>query len=116
MNYTTPPPYGNYNNPGDWWSTPQGRTFERNDFFAEGPEGKSRGLAAILAIFLGGFGIHYFYMGKTTAGLIFLLVSICSCGAIPALVGFVQGIVMCCMTNIEWRNKYVTAISTLPLF
>jgi TM2 domain-containing membrane protein YozV len=34
--------------------------------------GKSRIAAALLAVFLGGFGIHKFYLGKTKAGLIML--------------------------------------------
>ena len=33
--------------------------YRSNDVFAEGPSGKSRGIAALLAIFLGAFGIHY---------------------------------------------------------
>ena len=34
--------------------------------------GKSRIAAALLAFFLGGFGVHKFYLGKTKAGLIML--------------------------------------------
>lgn len=35
--------------------------------FSPGPSGKSRGVAALLAIFLGSLGIQYFYLGKNTA-------------------------------------------------
>jgi hypothetical protein len=35
--------------------------------------GKSKGLAILLAIFLGGIGIHRFYLGHTTAGVLYLL-------------------------------------------
>jgi hypothetical protein len=35
--------------------------------------GKSKGLALVLAIFLGGFGIHKFYLGQTTAGIFYVL-------------------------------------------
>ncbi len=112
--YTTPPPYNNGDN--NWWLSHQGIAFARNEFFADGPEGKNRGVAALLAIFLGGLGIHYFYMDKSTAGVIFLLVSLCSCGSIPATIGFIQGIYMCCITNRQWRQKYIATNSTLPLF
>lgn len=39
---------------------------------------KSRTTAAILAIFLGGLGIHKFYMGKAI-GLVYLLLDVYSC-------------------------------------
>jgi TM2 domain-containing membrane protein YozV/cold shock CspA family protein len=35
---------------------------------------KSKIAAGLLAIFLGGFGIHKFYLGSTTAGIIMLVV------------------------------------------
>lgn len=37
-------------------------------------------IAGILAIVLGGLGIHYFYLGKTAAGIITIALSMCSCG------------------------------------
>ena len=36
-------------------------------------ETKSRIVAGILALFLGGFGIHKFYLGCTTAGIVMLV-------------------------------------------
>ena len=41
-----------------------------NDIFAAGPSGKSRGVAGLLAIFLGTLGVHYIYLDKTTSGII----------------------------------------------
>lgn len=38
--------------------------------------GKSKVAAGLLAIFLGGLGIHWFYLGKTTRGIIYLLASL----------------------------------------
>lgn len=38
--------------------------------------GKSKNVAGLLCFFLGGLGIHYFYMGKSTMGIIFLLINI----------------------------------------
>lgn len=95
--------------------------FVSNDPFSEGPEGKSRGVAAILAMFLGMFGIQYFYLGKVTAGVLSLIVSvILACTIvlswIPGLVWFVQGILMFCMSNADFRRKYVTTNISWPIF
>ena len=51
---------------------------------------KSRILAAVLAIFLGGLGIHKFYMGKIGWGVVYLL--FCWTG-VPAIVALVEGII-----------------------
>ncbi len=58
----------------------------------------------LLAIFLGGFGIHHFYAGKTGAGILSLLF----CWTfIPAIVAFIQGIVALCKTADAAGNIYV---------
>ena len=36
---------------------------------------KSRGIAILLAIFLGGLGIHRFYLDKPTTGVMYLIFS-----------------------------------------
>lgn len=87
--------------------------------FASGRTGKSRGVAGLLAILLGTIGIHYFYCGKTTAGVVFLLCTICSCGVLVVIVwvlSIVQGIMMFLMTQEEFEAKYVTTPATFPLF
>ncbi len=53
-----------------------------DDVFSNGPSGKSRGVAGLLALFLGGLGLHYFYMNKTNAGVVFLLATLLTCGAL----------------------------------
>lgn len=95
--------------------------FMRNDPFASGPEGKSRGVAALLAIFLGSFGVQYFYLGKISAGVLSLVVSlVLTCTIflawVPGLVWFVQGILMFCMSNADFRRKYVTTRLSWPIF
>ena len=51
---------------------------------------KSKIAAGLLGIFLGGIGIHKFYMGKVGMGIVYILF----CWTfIPALVGFIEGIV-----------------------
>jgi len=54
------------------------------------PGGKSRITAAILAFFLGGLGVHKFYMGKTGQGVLYLLF----CWTfIPSIIAFIEFII-----------------------
>ena len=48
---------------------------------------KSTSTALLLALFLGGIGVHKFYMGQTGAGIIYLL--FCWTG-IPALIALFE--------------------------
>lgn len=86
-----------------------------NAFDPCGPEGKARGVAALLAILIGTLGVHYFYIGKVPAGLITILLSFVTCG-LWGFVMLIQGILMFCMTNDQFRQKYILSTSTLPLF
>lgn len=74
---------------------------------------KKRVTAGILAIFLGGIGIHYFYLNKPVAGILFLL---CCWLIIPGIIAFVQGIVILSMTDEDFQTKYVNTSSSFPLF
>lgn len=54
---------------------------------------KSRIAAGVLGIFLGGFGVHRFYLGYTTIGIIQLVVTLVTFG-VGHLWGFVEGILI----------------------
>jgi TM2 domain-containing membrane protein YozV len=54
---------------------------------------KSRLAAGLLGIFLGGLGIHRFYLGYTTIGIIQIVVTVVTLG-FGALWGFIEGIVI----------------------
>ncbi len=56
-------------------------------------EQKSKLAAGLLGIFLGAWGIHNFYIGNTTRGVIQLLLTIFSCG-IAGIWGFIEGILI----------------------
>ena len=83
--------------------------------FDEGPSGKSRGVAGLLAILLTGFGVHYFYLGKVVGGFLCILLSLITCG-IWNIVVLIQGILMMTMSQEEFERKYVNTSSTFPLF
>lgn len=99
----TPPPVNGASYPSD------------NAFDACGPEGKSRGVAALLAILLGGLGIQYFYLGKNTAGILSIVLTVVTCG-LWSFIALIQGILMFCMSNEQFRQKYVVNPSSFPLF
>lgn len=89
--------------------------YGRDNAFDSGPEGKSRGVAGLLAIFLGGLGVQYFYLGKVAGGLLCILLSLVTCG-VWQIVTLIQGIMMLCMNNYTFRQKFVLNPSTMPMF
>ena len=62
--------------------------------------------AAILAILLGTFGIHKFFLGKTTAGLIQLALGVL-CFGIGGLIGIAEGIIYLLKSDSEFDREYV---------
>lgn len=63
---------------------------------------KSKITAGILALLLGGLGIHKFYLGKIFQGIIYLLF----CWLyIPALIALVEGIIYLVMDDEKWMQK-----------
>lgn len=90
---------------------------DSSNVFSAGPSGKSRGVAALLAILIGALGIHYFYVGKNTAGIICLVLTLCSCGwaaTLLSIMGIIQGILMFTMSEEDFENRYVYTQSTFP--
>lgn len=67
------------------------------------PGGKNKVAAGVLAIILGGLGVHKFYMGQIGLGILYLLF-FWTC--IPALLGLIEGI--CILT--EDDAKFVTRL------
>ena len=57
------------------------------------PYAKSRLVAGLLGIFLGGLGIHRFYLGYTGIGVAQIFVTIFTCG-IGSLWGLIEGIMI----------------------
>ncbi len=64
---------------------------------------KSRIAAALLAILLGGLGVHKFYLARPFQGLLYLVF----CWTfIPAIIGFIEGIAYLCMSDTGFARKY----------
>ena len=64
---------------------------------------KERVLAVVLAVLLGGFGVHRFYLGHIGLGFLYLLFF---WTFIPALVAFVEAIVWATMNEGDWQARY----------
>jgi len=66
---------------------------------------KSRITAALLALFLGGLGIHKFYLGKTMQGILYLVF----CWTfIPSFIAFIEFIIYLCSSDQSFAEKYAT--------
>jgi len=65
--------------------------------------GPDRVTAVLLAFFLGGLGVHKFYLGKIAQGIFYLLFF---WTLIPAIIAFIEGVFYLTMQEDEFRKKY----------
>ena len=63
---------------------------------------KNRGIAALLAFLVGGFGVHRFYLGQWWGVFYLLLVWT----MIPGLISVIEAIVFLCTSDKSWDDKY----------
>ncbi|GAB4129338.1 TM2 domain-containing protein [Thermopirellula anaerolimosa] len=78
-----------------------------------GGSGPNRLVASLLAIFLGALGAHKFYLGDTTSGVIYLIISLglglCTLGIsslIIGLVALIEGLYYLSYTDEQFAAKY----------
>jgi len=62
-------------------------------------------LAGILAIVLGGFGIHKFILGYTQEGIIQIIITVVTCG-IGSIIGLIEGIIYLTKSDEEFYQTY----------
>ena len=70
------------------------------------PGAEKKIVAGVLGILLGGLGVHKFYLGYTTTGIIQLVVSVVTCG-LGSLIGLVEGIIYLTKSDEEFVATYV---------
>ena len=70
---------------------------------------RNKTTAALLAIFLGDFGAHKFYLGKNGTGLFYLIFF---WTFVPAVIGFLEGIVLLSMDEKIFNERYNLNTST----
>jgi TM2 domain-containing membrane protein YozV len=64
---------------------------------------KNRGIAIVLALFLGGLGVHRFYLGQITSGF-FMLVFFWT--FIPAIIGLIDSIGYAVIGEERFHRRY----------
>ena len=110
---------GNFNPPEAVFCTECGARIEENT--QQGPEYngyvkpvKSKVVAGLLALFLGGLGIHKFYLGYTQTGVIILVASIVGglltagiANVIIGIVTLVEAIIYFTRSDYEFYQNYV---------
>ena len=66
---------------------------------------KTKVVAGILALLVGGLGVHKFYLGNSTAGII-QIVSNVACGA-GAIIALIEGIIYLTKSDADFQKIYV---------
>ena len=64
---------------------------------------KNKVVAGLLGIFLGGLGVHKFYLGQIGLGILYLIFF---WTFIPAIVGFIEGIIYLTMSDEAFAERY----------
>src|SRR5690606_22328637 len=101
----------NQNSKHQSWNTPE------NNPQGYRPQENKKVLAGILAILLGGLGVHKFILGMNKEGIILLAITIISIPLmciligtltiyIPALIGLIEGIIYLTKTDEEFYQTY----------
>lgn len=62
-------------------------------------------MTGILAILLGGFGVHKFVLGYTLEGIIQIVLTIVTCG-IASIIGLIEGIIYLTKSDEEFYQTY----------
>ena len=62
--------------------------------------------AGILAILLGPLEIHKFILGYTKEGIIWLVISVLTCGIVTSLLGLIEGIIYLTKSDDEFYQMY----------
>jgi TM2 domain-containing membrane protein YozV len=74
------------------------------------PRASNKIPAGVCGILLGSLGVHKFILGYTGAGLVMLLITLVTCGALAPIVhiiGLIEGIIYLCKTDDEFVRTYV---------
>ncbi|MCC9138771.1 NINE protein [Pontibacter silvestris] len=71
---------------------------------------KNKTTAALLAFFLGGFGAHFFYLGKAGRGVLCILFF---WTLIPAIIAFIDFIRFLTMSDYDFNVKYNNGLGNI---
>ncbi len=65
-----------------------------------------RVLCGVMGILLGYLGIHRFILGDVTGGVLRILISLLTCGAVGSVIGLVEGIIYLTKSDAEFIQVY----------
>lgn len=106
------PPAGGYQQPAPGYQQPApGYPQPQPGYGAQPayPGQKSRMVAGLLGILVGGFGVHRFYLGYTSIGIVQIVVTFVTCG-IGAIWGLIEGILI-----LTKNESFLTDANGVPL-
>lgn len=75
----------------------------------------NRMVCGLCALLIGGIGLQYFLIDKPVAGILTIVITLCTFG-LWSIVCLIQGILILCMSDEEFNSKYVDSPSLFPLF
>jgi TM2 domain-containing membrane protein YozV len=67
---------------------------------------RDKTLAGVLALLFGWLGIHHFYLGNTTIGIIYLVISLCSGTSLGWVFGIIDGIIYLTKPEDQFQRNY----------
>jgi TM2 domain-containing membrane protein YozV len=70
------------------------------------PGAEKKIVAGILGIVLGGFGVHRFYLGDTTGGILRIVITFLTCG-IGGWLGIIEGIMYLIKSDEDFVKEYI---------
>ena len=82
--------------PTEDWNNPNSNTSKQEN---------KKIVAGVLALLLGGIGIHKFILGYSKEGIIQIILSIVTCG-VAGIVPFIEGIIYLTKSDEEFYNTY----------
>lgn len=68
---------------------------------------KSKVAAGVLAIVLGGLGIHKFFLGYVLPGILLIIITVITCGIVGPIIALIEGILYLTMTDEAFHETYV---------
>ena len=85
------------------YGSPSAGQWQQPYVYAPPAPRRSKLAAGLFGIFLGGLGIHKFYLGQWVWGIIYIVFV---WTYVPAIVGLIEGIVYLCMSDEEFAMRY----------
>ena len=67
---------------------------------------KNKTSAILLALFLGGLGIHHFYLGNTLRGILMVVLSVLTLGIGSSLIALIEAMIIACSSQETFERKW----------